>query len=179
MALLLKLDLILQLQSRYPPDGVLFIIDRGNHCIRYLKDGHVRTLAGQGYPGFVDGFSSSALFSNPISLALAPDGSLYVADTDNHRIRRIYKQIRIRFHGGAENFTDLDIPFCSTVFKTHRCFIKLRCPALLNLPTWLQTEYLDPRIIDSLKEYLYTDILSAHIPPEQLLGLAVRVVYLI
>ncbi len=48
------------------------------------------TYAGSSKPGFKDGIANQALFDQPVSLALDErDGSLYVADYSNHRIRKI------------------------------------------------------------------------------------------
>lgn len=72
------------------PDGTIFVADAGSaHRIRRIApDGRVSTLAG-GTPGFRDGVGSAAAFSTPSGLALSPDGTLYVADTGNHAIRRV------------------------------------------------------------------------------------------
>jgi sugar lactone lactonase YvrE len=72
------------------PDGTIFVADAGQaHLIRRVApDGRVSTVAGGGR-GFRDGVATSAAFSTPSGIALAPDGTLYVADTGNHAIRRI------------------------------------------------------------------------------------------
>ena len=72
------------------PDGTIFVADAGHaHRIRRISpDGVVTTLAG-GARGFADGSGTRAEFSTPSGLALASDGTLYVADTGNHAIRRI------------------------------------------------------------------------------------------
>ena len=72
------------------PDGTIFVADAGDaHRIRRIStDGNVSTIAG-GSIGFSDGLGTSAAFSTPSGLALGPDGTLYVADTGNHAIRRI------------------------------------------------------------------------------------------
>ncbi|RSK43156.1 NHL repeat-containing protein [Hymenobacter rigui] len=50
----------------------------------------VVTVAGTAkQAGSADGFGPAARFSRPMGIALAPDGTLYVADTNNHTIRRI------------------------------------------------------------------------------------------
>ncbi|MDR2675186.1 MAG: hypothetical protein LBC18_10095, partial [Opitutaceae bacterium] len=72
-------------------DGEVYVADTGNSRIRLITaDGArtVSTLAG-GAPGFVDGAGTAARFNSPSALAFADDGSLYVADTGNHAIRRI------------------------------------------------------------------------------------------
>jgi sugar lactone lactonase YvrE len=71
--------------------GALYVADSRNHCVRKISsDGQVTTLAGApGKAGCVDGPGGKAHFFAPAGLALAPDGSIFVADTGNHRIRRI------------------------------------------------------------------------------------------
>ncbi len=71
--------------------GNLFVTDTGNHTIRRIAtDGTVTTIAGMaGVPGSADGTGSAARFSNPVGIALGPDGDLYVADRENHLVRRV------------------------------------------------------------------------------------------
>ena len=77
------------------PDGRVFLGDRGNHRIREVsQDGTVRTIAGGGPVGigtgsFADGTGATARFHHPSGVVLTPSGDLLVADSDNHRIRRI------------------------------------------------------------------------------------------
>ncbi|SDK02004.1 NHL repeat-containing protein [Catalinimonas alkaloidigena] len=71
-------------------DGTLYIADTYNHCIRKItSDGLVSTLAGNGQTGFADGTGQAATFNQPVSLCLAQDGTLYVADGGNHSLRKI------------------------------------------------------------------------------------------
>jgi sugar lactone lactonase YvrE len=73
-------------------DGVLYLADSGNHRVRRVgPDGLVTTVAGTGEAAFGGdgGPATQAALSRPTDVALAPDGSLYVADTDNSCIRRI------------------------------------------------------------------------------------------
>ncbi|MEW5879764.1 MAG: hypothetical protein AB1761_04900 [Pseudomonadota bacterium] len=68
----------------------LYVADRGNHSIRKIAIGtwEVVTLAGTTLPGFVDGAGSAARFNFPTGITT--DGtSLFVADTNNHTIRKI------------------------------------------------------------------------------------------
>lgn len=74
------------------PDGTLFIADTGNHCIRSVApNGIITTVAGNGKPGDSgDGSASqNATLRNPSGLAMDSDNTLLIADTGNHRIRRI------------------------------------------------------------------------------------------
>lgn len=70
--------------------GNLYIADAANHVIRKLdKSGRVTTVAGSGLSGWKDGKGSEAGFNEPRDVAVAEDGSIYVADALNHVIRRI------------------------------------------------------------------------------------------
>ncbi|WP_426452370.1 stalk domain-containing protein [Paenibacillus sp. S-38] len=72
------------------PDGSLYVADAGNHAIRRIDaKGNVTTVAGSGMLGAKDGKGASAEFYRPGDVAAAPDGTLYVADTLGHTIRRI------------------------------------------------------------------------------------------
>ena len=64
--------------------------DKSNHLIRkiVISTGVVSTLAGSTSAGSTDATGTSAKFSNPVGIVT--DGTnLYVADGDNHRIRKI------------------------------------------------------------------------------------------
>jgi sugar lactone lactonase YvrE len=71
--------------------GAIYIADTQNHTIRLLAvNGTVSTFAGiAGSPGLVNGPAASAQFLEPSGLALAPNGTLYVADYGNSCIRAI------------------------------------------------------------------------------------------
>jgi hypothetical protein len=70
--------------------GNVYVADTGNHRIRLITpDGVVSTLAGDGTPGLADGPASQARFWYPMDVAVAPDGSVIVADGLNHRIRKV------------------------------------------------------------------------------------------
>ncbi len=72
--------------------GTLFVADKDNHCLRSidLKLAEVGTFAGTcTKSGTADGPKAAASFSNPQGVAVHPAGGLVVADTGNHRLRRI------------------------------------------------------------------------------------------
>lgn len=88
------------------PEGVLFVADSGNHCIRAVQtDGTVTTLAGDlgnaddielDYGAAVtsvaqdlDGIGSEARFNSPGGIAYSTEGLLFVSDTGNHIIRSV------------------------------------------------------------------------------------------
>ncbi len=71
-------------------EGSVIVADAGNHAIRRIApDGTVTTIAGGNEWGLRDGPATTAQFAGPMDVAIAADGSIYVADTYNHRIRRI------------------------------------------------------------------------------------------
>jgi DNA-binding beta-propeller fold protein YncE len=77
----------------FSPDGrLLYVADTENHVIRVV-DLQARTIelyAGSPQaPGDADGDRLGALFHSPRDLEMAPDGTLYVADSDNHKIRAL------------------------------------------------------------------------------------------
>ncbi|WP_257669318.1 SMP-30/gluconolactonase/LRE family protein [Parapedobacter tibetensis] len=77
-------------KSAVDETGNIYIADRDNHSIRKISiDGMVSTLAGTGQAGFVDGPGEIARFNQPIDVAVDLSGNVYVADNNNHRIRKI------------------------------------------------------------------------------------------
>ena len=54
-----------------------------------VNNGVVTTFAGSGATGLVDGPGVSAMFLNPIGLAVDASGTIYVADPGNNSIRKI------------------------------------------------------------------------------------------
>jgi sugar lactone lactonase YvrE len=72
------------------PDGTVYVGDTGNLRIRAIApDGTVRTLAGSGQPGYVDGVGPAAKFTATGAIISGPDGSLFVPDAANNVIRKI------------------------------------------------------------------------------------------
>jgi hypothetical protein len=49
----------------------------------------VTTFAGNGYKGHADGDASNATFNGPLGVAFDTSGNLFVADFENHQIRKI------------------------------------------------------------------------------------------
>jgi streptogramin lyase len=79
------------------PDGAVYVVDTENHAIRRidLETGRVETIAGGGpeaggYRGD-HGDALRAQLHRPHGICVDSDGSVYVGDTLNHRVRRIYR----------------------------------------------------------------------------------------
>jgi hypothetical protein len=73
------------------PDGGYLIADSDNHRIRRVSPtGTITTVAGGGTGGLGDGGpATAAQLSFPDGVAVTPDGGYLIADTNNHRIRRV------------------------------------------------------------------------------------------
>ncbi|MEK6247240.1 MAG: hypothetical protein N2C12_03615, partial [Planctomycetales bacterium] len=72
-------------------NGSIFIVDSAMHrVLRRSADGTLESFAGTGEYGFNGdgGPATAAQLARPFAVALGPDGSLYIADKDNYRIRR-------------------------------------------------------------------------------------------
>jgi sugar lactone lactonase YvrE len=84
--------------------GALFIADRSNHRIRKVNPaGIISTVAGNGLPGF-SGEGSPAIaaqLNNPYGVLATPAGELYIADTSNHRIRKVDSEGNISTFAGT------------------------------------------------------------------------------
>jgi sugar lactone lactonase YvrE len=64
------------------------------------KKAIITTVAGSGTQGFMDSTMAHAKFNHPWDIAVHKDGVIYVADLDNHRIRKIDTSGRVTTFAG-------------------------------------------------------------------------------
>ena len=110
-----------------PASGRIFIADTGhNRLLVTDMEGRIQDVIGEGEEGLLDGSFETARFDHPHGMA-ASNGALFVADTENHAIRKVDiegkmvetiagvgEQARF-FHGGGEaSSTALNSPWALT-----------------------------------------------------------------
>lgn len=78
-------------QITFDKDGILFVADAENHCIRTIsREGIVTTVIGiGGVKGYVDGTPDDALFDSPSGVAVDDEGTIYIGDANNSCIRKL------------------------------------------------------------------------------------------
>ncbi|MGH8248512.1 MAG: hypothetical protein ACREUU_19005 [Gammaproteobacteria bacterium] len=105
----------------YDPRGValdsagnIYVADQGNHRIRKIAlDGVITTVAGRGTAGFSgDGGPATSALNEAAGLAFDTGGYLHIADTGNHRIRKIDENGIIQTIAGD----------CEVDYYSLRCF---------------------------------------------------------
>jgi len=81
-----------QYQSPYAlalaPDGSLYVADSGNHRIQHISPGGEVLQAWGQFGDLAQGEAPGGTFNEPWGIAVAPDGTVYVADTWNYRIQK-------------------------------------------------------------------------------------------
>lgn len=83
----------------------VYVADPDNNRVRVIAAGVVSTMAGSGASGFSDGAAASAMFSQPEGVAVDGAGKVFVADTQNQRVRMISGgQVSTAAGSGAKGF---------------------------------------------------------------------------
>ncbi len=98
------------------PDGSIYVADRENNRIRRIApNGIISTFAGNGLATFAGdlGAATQASLNKPQGVAVTADGSVLIADTGNHCIRRVDKNGIITTFagiGGAGGIGEENVP---------------------------------------------------------------------
>jgi hypothetical protein len=73
------------------PDGALYVADSEISAVRRVAGGMVETVAGGDLFDFgdVDGVGDEARLQHPVGITAGPGGGLLIADTLNHKIKRL------------------------------------------------------------------------------------------
>ena len=78
-------------------DGSLYVAETGRSRILRVTNGRMEVLAGESTSlgggeyegGYTDGPAAKARFDHPQGVAVGEDGTVYIADTGNHAVRRL------------------------------------------------------------------------------------------
>ncbi|MFN2549929.1 MAG: N,N-dimethylformamidase beta subunit family domain-containing protein [Myxococcales bacterium] len=89
-------------------DGSAIVAD-GDRIVRVSSAGAVTVIAGS-TAGLADGPAAQAQFRGPRGVAVAANGTIYVSDTGNHRIRAIANGVVTTLAGSDEGFADGSAP---------------------------------------------------------------------
>jgi len=110
--------------------GTLFISEFGGARVRRIRAGGVpEIVAGTGTVGFAGdgGPASAAQLSHPTGLALDAAGNLYIADSSNHRIRKVAGGVITTVLGtgtpGADLPTQLNLPTSVVVDRSGNLYV--------------------------------------------------------
>jgi sugar lactone lactonase YvrE len=93
-------------------DGTIYVADSAAHDVRRIRHGRVDTAAGtsdrgasgdEREGGYRDGRTNTAKFSRPDGIAVARDGTIFVADAGNDCIRKIVNGNVSTFAGSRQS----------------------------------------------------------------------------
>jgi len=88
--------------------GNVYFTDTNNHVVRRVSAGLISTVAGNTEQGFSGdgGTATRASLDSPVAVALDSSENLYIADTGNHRLRKVANGIILTYAGtGAPGFS--------------------------------------------------------------------------
>jgi sugar lactone lactonase YvrE len=87
----------------FGPDGALYIADEDNNRIRRVAGGTIATVVGQGQTGLGadDVPPLQARLDHPRDVAVAPDGTVFLTDTANHRVAMVRPGGNFRILAGS------------------------------------------------------------------------------
>ena len=88
--------------------GTVYVADTGNEAVRRIRDGATITFVGNGVAGDAENgvyvYSSGAniaALDAPSAVAVDPEGSVYICDAGNYKIKKVTTGGRIYLHSGS------------------------------------------------------------------------------
>jgi trimeric autotransporter adhesin len=98
-------------------DGTVYVADSRSNTIRKITAaGVVTTLAGSGSTGSANATGTAASFNYPTGIAVAADGTVYVADRNSHKIRKITAAGVVTTVAGSGSYSGTDGPGAAASF---------------------------------------------------------------
>lgn len=96
----------------FDPENNLLVAESAGHVIRRITpSGVVTTIAGTaGTRGYTNGQGIAAVFNTPRGLTVAPDGTIFVSDSNNQRIRKIAIDGTVTAYAGTGSSSVVDGP---------------------------------------------------------------------
>jgi uncharacterized protein (TIGR03437 family) len=98
--------------------GNIYIADAGVNMIRKIDPGgNISAFAGNGSQGYSGdgGPATSAALQNPYAVALDAAGNVYIADSANHRVRKVSNGVITTFAGGGSAILNGTAPASSII----------------------------------------------------------------
>ena len=96
--------------------GNVYVADTTNKIRKISPDGTVTTLAGTGDRGSTDGPANTATFKSPTGVTVDAVGNVYVADTDNYKIRKVSPDGNVTTLAGTGTAGSADGPANTATF---------------------------------------------------------------
>ena len=88
--------------------GDIYVADTNNHCVRLIQNGTSRVItlagngtAGDGYNGWNTDGTLQAILRYPYSVAVNPNGEVYICDSGNFKIKLLNKNNRVLKFSGS------------------------------------------------------------------------------
>lgn len=101
--------------------GLIYIADSGNQRLRRIAlDGTITTIAGSGVRGFAgdQGPALSARLDSPVAVAVSSNGTVYLADRGNQKVRQLTLSPGSGGTGGTGDLPDLRVLHAATLEST-------------------------------------------------------------
>ncbi|MBQ4818950.1 IPT/TIG domain-containing protein [Aquimarina sp. MMG016] len=118
-------------------EGNIYVADYRNHKIKKISpDGTVTTVAGSGIAGDIDGTVNESQFNLPQDVLIASDGTIYIADTINHKIKKISDGMVTTIAGTGESGNLDGEALAATLFNPRELFLDEE-----NGELYITTEY--------------------------------------